>query len=114
MRAFTLIEVLISVMIITFAAFTFLSFSSNSFKLFEKFKKRNDFLLKSSLVFCEERGGRLNEVVRDFNIKNDKILTLLKKYKINLKTITTKDKFVLKTLIAKDKEHQARVYSIDR
>ena len=43
MRAFTLIEVLISVMIITFAAFTFLSFSSNSFKLFEKFKKEMSF-----------------------------------------------------------------------
>ncbi|QCI27418.1 type IV pilus modification PilV family protein [Caminibacter pacificus] len=119
MRAFTLIEVLISVMILFFAAAVFLNLSSDSFSLYEKFKKRNDFLLDSSLVFCEKRGGRLDEVVRDFNITDDFTLDILKRKKINfekridLKTQIENKNIQINRLVSFDKENRAEVFGVE-
>ena len=119
MRAFTLIEVLIAVIILFLAAGAFLSLGSNSYRLFELYKKRNDFLLSSSLVFTENRGGRLDEVVRDFDIKDDKVLRLLRskkielKSEIDLKTEFENKKITVKKLKAFDKENMAKIYGVE-
>jgi len=118
-RGFSLIEVLVAVGILFFASFVFLSLSSNSYDLVQKFEKRNDFLLSSSLVFCEEKGGRLDEVVESFGIKNDKILNLLKKEKIKLeKRVNLKTQFENKNvtvyeLKAFNAENSARAYKLE-
>jgi len=119
MRAFTLIEVLIAVMILSISAAIFLSLSSNSYNLLQKYEKRNNFLLFSSVVFCEERGGKLDEVVRDFNIKDDFTLDILKNKKIKFekrvdyKTEIDKKKITIYKLIAYDKENRALVFGVD-
>lgn len=119
MKSFTLIEVIISVMILFIAVNISLDLASNSFSLFNGFVSRNNFILSSSLVFCEKRGGRLDEVVRDFDIKNDEILKMLRREKIefkkriDLKTEIENKKITVYKLNALNKNHMALVYSIE-
>jgi len=119
MRAFTLVEVLISIIILFIAVNVSIDLTTNTYNLFSKLDERNNFLLSSSLVFCEKRGGRLDEVVRDFDIKNDEILKILRnkkiefKKRIDLKTEIEKNKITIFKLNAYNKNHLAFVYSIE-
>jgi len=70
-------------------------------------------------VFCEKRGGRLDEVVRDFNIKDDFTLDILKSKKIefdkkvDLKTEIQKRKVQINRYEAYNKEYRAAVYGLE-
>ncbi len=117
MKSFTLIEVLVSVIIIFLASYVFFSFTSNSFNLYSVFERHKYFTLKSSVVFCEEKGGNLKEVLKDFNIKNDKVLKSLNTdvfldKSIDFKTDFNKSSVILYKLKAYNKFSSCYIYSL--
>jgi prepilin-type N-terminal cleavage/methylation domain-containing protein len=117
LKGFTLIEVLVSVIIVSLAAAVFFQLSSNAYRLYNLFEKQKNFTLASSLVFVENRGGVLDEVMRNWHIKNDNILDVLKNKKINLqKTVDYKTEFnginfMILKLKAYNKNNGCYVYS---
>jgi len=118
LKSFTLIEVLISVIIIFLASYVFFSFTSNSIKLYNIFERHKYFSLKASIVFCEEKGGNLKEVLRDFNIRNDDILRALDtkielKKSIDLKSDFNTTSVILYKLRAFDKKSSSYIYSLE-
>ena len=117
MKAFTLIEVIVSVMILLIATAVFFGFTQNSYRLYSLFEKRMDFELKSSIVLTEEKGGNLKEILKSFNIRNDKILHALNKKielekKIDLKEDFNGTNIIIYRLKAYNSTNSARVYSI--
>jgi prepilin-type N-terminal cleavage/methylation domain-containing protein len=117
LRGFTLIEVLVSVMILVIASIAFFNVTGSSYKLFEIFEKKMEFDLKASISLVEEKGGVLKDIV-DFDIKNDEILKALKiKVNFEKKTDFRRDfnntDIVLYKLKAFDKQHSKTVYSLE-
>ena len=86
-KAFTLIEVLISVFIVFLVVTTIYNFFSNTRFLIEKIEDVKKFNEISSIMFIERKGKNLYESLIDFNITNDKIIKDLKSYKLNIETI---------------------------
>jgi len=84
-KGFTLIEVMIATVIVLIASFAILSMSSNSKYLFNLITQNNDFTLKASVVAIEQKKGNLYENLKNFNITNDYIIHILKKYKFHFK-----------------------------
>ncbi|MRJ07262.1 MAG: hypothetical protein C6I01_07060 [Epsilonproteobacteria bacterium] len=84
-RGFSLIEVVIGTLIFALASTIFLNFSSNTLNLYTHYQKRNQFILASSVVFTEGRGGELDQLLSTFPINNDTLRQQLKKWKIDLK-----------------------------
>jgi len=117
LRAFTLIEVLVSVMILFIAAGAFFSVTSNSMHLYDLFEKKKDFELYSTVPLTEEKGGKIKEILRDFKIKDDFVLENLN-YEINFKkSVDLKEDFngtsvILYRLKAFDRENMSKIYSI--
>jgi len=83
-KAFTLIEIIISVAIIFMIMSVVLEVTSNTKHIFRLNKNNNKFIYKSS-VGVIEKGKNVYEMLKDFNIKNDKIIKTLKKEKLNIK-----------------------------
>jgi Tfp pilus assembly protein PilE len=119
-KAFTLIEVMIAVMVFFVAVLAFMSITSNSKRIFHIILQNQDFDLKSSVVFVEQKDRKnLYEELLDFNITNDHIISKLKQISIKFdKEIdTTQDynitKLIIYKLIAYNKYHSSRAYEIE-
>ena len=119
-KAFTLIEVMIAVMVFFVAVLAFMSITSNSKRIFHIILQNQDFDLKSSVVFVEQKERKnLYEELLDFNITNDHIISKLKQISIKFdKEIdTTQDynitKLIIYKLIAYNKYHSSRAYEIE-
>jgi prepilin-type N-terminal cleavage/methylation domain-containing protein len=122
-KAFTLIEVMVAVMIVFVAVNAVMNIIGNNKKLIEIFIKNKEFVLKSSVAFIEDKDMKNNyERLLEFNIKDDKILHILKKDEIKLdKTEDIREEYnfsninftkVIEKLKAYDKTHSAIIYSI--
>lgn len=122
-KAFTLIEVMVAVMIVFVVVSVAINIVSNNKKLIQMFIENKNFALKASVAFIENKDVKNNyERVIDFNIKNDKIIHILKNDEIKLETIEdtrqeynfTKFNFteVINRLKAYDKTHSVVIYSI--
>jgi prepilin-type N-terminal cleavage/methylation domain-containing protein len=122
-KAFTLIEVMVAVMIVFVVVSVAINLVSNNKKLIQMFIENKNFALKASVAFIENKDVKNNyERVIDFNIKNDKIIHILKNDEIKLETIEdtrqeynfTKFNFteVINRLKAYDKTHSVVIYSI--
>jgi len=86
LRGFTLIEVLVSTLIVFIAVSVVLNITSNTTKFFSLIVDRNDFALKSSIIFLEQNKSKnLYENLIDFNITNDSIIHTLKHTKLSFK-----------------------------
>jgi len=117
MRAFTLIEVLVSVIIIVMASAAFFEITQNSYRLYELFEKKKEFDLKATIPLIEEKGGSLKEII-PFDIKNDKILKALDEdiefeKKVDLKTEFNDTRITLYRLKAYNKTHSKEIYSAE-
>ena len=123
-KSFTLIEVMVAVMIVFVVVSVAMNIVGNNKKLIQMFIENKDFALKSSVAFIENKDVKNNyERLINFNIKNDKIIHILKKDEIKLDTIEdtrqeynlTKFNFteIIDKLKAYDKTHSAIIYSTD-
>jgi prepilin-type N-terminal cleavage/methylation domain-containing protein len=117
LRGFTLIEVLISVIIIVLASAAFFEITQNSYKLYEMFEGKKEFDLKASIPLIEEKGGILKEII-DFDIKNDEILKALKvkvdfDKKVDFRRDFNNTDIVLYRLKAFNKTHSKIIYSLE-
>ncbi|GAB6075065.1 type II secretion system protein [Nautilia lithotrophica] len=83
-KAFTLIEIMISVVIVFIIMGVVLEVTSNVKHLFLINKDYNTFVYKSSVAIFGN-GKNIYEKVKDFDIRNDKIIHVLKRDKINVK-----------------------------
>jgi len=86
-KAFTLIEILISVAIIAMIMNVVLEVSSNTKKLYSLNKDYTEFVYISSVAALGD-GKNAYEMLKDYNIKNDTIIRYLKKEKLNKKSET--------------------------
>jgi Tfp pilus assembly protein PilE len=85
-KSFTLIEMMISVIIIFIVVDVMLEITSNIKHLFEITKSRKEFELKASIASIEEKNSKnLYEKLIGFEIKNDSIIKTLKKEKLSTK-----------------------------
>ncbi len=117
MRAFTLIEVLVSVIIIVMASAAFFEITQNSYRFYELFEKKKGFDLKATVPLIEEKGGSLKEII-PFDIKNDKILKALDEEiklekRVDLKTEFNNTNIILYRLKAYNKKHSKDIYSAE-
>ena len=84
-KAFTLIEVMVATIIVFLVTFAVLDSISNTRKLFKILSSHKQFNLISSIAFLQQNKNKnLYEKLIGFNITNDKIIHILKKYSINL------------------------------
>jgi len=117
-KAFTLIEVLISVFIVFLVVTTIYNFFSNTRFLIEKIEDVKKFNEISSIMFIERKGKNLYESLIDFNITNDKIIKDLKNYKLNIETIPqfenefNNTNFFVNKLKVYDKNYSTYIYEI--
>ena len=117
-KAFTLIEVLISVFIVFLVVTAIYNFFSNTRFLIEKIEEFKKFNEISSIMFIERKGKNLYESLIDFNITNDKIIKDLKRYKLNIKTIPQFENefnnthFFVNKLKVYDKNYSTYIYEI--
>ncbi len=117
MKAFTLLEVLVSVMILLLASAVFFSLTSNSVHLFNLFEKRKYFELKATVPLTEEKGGNLKEILVNFKIRNDKILKALNQKiefekRVDLKQDFNDTNVMIYRLNAYDKTNSLKIYSL--
>ena len=117
-KAFTLIEVLISVFIVFLVVSTVYNFFSNTRFLIQKIEEVKKFNEISSIMFIEKKGKNLYESLIDFNITNDKIIKDLKNYKLNIETIPqfenefNNTNFFVNKLKVYDKNYSTYIYEI--
>ena len=117
-KAFTLIEVLISVFIVFLVVTTIYNFFSNTRFLIEKIEDVKKFNEISSIMFIERKGKNLYESLIDFNITNDKIIKDLKSYKLNIETIPqfknefNNTNFFVNKLKVYDKNYSTYIYEV--
>jgi hypothetical protein len=101
LRAFTLIEVLISLYIAVLGVGVFYEVVYNHKKILSLKEKRDDFYLKASLIMDKEA---------NFTIKNDSILRELKRrYKVRIKRKDFKE-FFIKEIEVYNKTNRAVFY----
>jgi prepilin-type N-terminal cleavage/methylation domain-containing protein len=122
-KAFTLIEVMVATMIVFVVVNVVMNIVSNNKKLINLFLENKNFALKASVAFIENKDVKNNyERLIDFNIKNDKIIHILKKDEIKLDvTEDTREEYnfsnfnfvkIINQLKAYDKTHSTIIYSI--
>jgi len=118
-KAFTLIEVMVSTLIVFLVIFAVMNSISNVKYLLNIFSSHKKFELISSIAFLEEKKSKnLYEKVLDFNIKNDEIIHTLKKYSINIEKkpiysmLYKNKKITIYKIKAYDKTHSNFIYSI--
>ena len=95
MKAFTLIEVMISVIILFISASVFLEITANTKHLVNLYIKKKNKVLKSSVVLEQKVTKNAYEALIGFNIDNDEIIKNLKKDKINIKITKTNNYEIL-------------------
>lgn len=88
MKSFTLIEVIIAVILALVISSVAFNISSQSKYFLSLSQKRKVFYYKASVMALNKVGKNAYELLKDFNIKNDKIIYNLKKDKFNKVTIT--------------------------
>lgn len=121
-KAFTLIEIMISVVMIFIIMGVVLEVTSNTKHLFLINKDYNAFVYKSTIAVFG-KGKNLYEKLKDFNIRNDKIIHTLKHDKINVKkeldysmneNINNQNiNISINKIKVYDKHHQTVYYSVD-
>ncbi|AZV45732.1 hypothetical protein C3L23_00090 [Nautilia sp. PV-1] len=121
-KAFTLIEIMISVAIVFVIMSVALQITSNAKHLFLLNKDYDTFVYKSSAALFG-KGKNLYEKLRDFNIRNDKIIHILKKERLNVKNelefsenenINSKNiQIIMNKIKVYNKAHQVKYYSVE-
>ena len=121
-KAFTLIEVMIAVFIFFIVVISVMNIVSNNKHLINLLLENRKFALKSSVAFLNPNTKNNYDRVRDFNIKNPKVIDILKKDNIEVETMEdltqefNESNFNLKEVINKlkayDKTHSTIIYSI--
>jgi len=95
-KGFTLLEVMISVMIISLVIGVLLQLYSNNTRLFSSMRGHSELCMRSSLLIgnsaygYEDKKINLAELVRDFEI-NDELRKKLKKYEAKITYTQVKD-----------------------
>ena len=121
-KAFTLIEVMIAVFIFFVVVVSIMNIVSNNKHLINLLLENREFALKSSVAFLNPDTKNNYDRVREFNIKNPKVIDILKKDNIEVETIEdltqefNESNFNIKEVINKlkayDKTHSTIIYSI--
>ena len=121
-RAFTLIEVMIAVFIFFVVVISVMNIVSNNKHLINLLLGNRGFALKASVAFLNPNTKNNYDRVRDFNIKNPKVIDILKKDNIEVETMEdlTQEfndsnfnvKEVINKLKAYDKTHSTIIYSL--
>ena len=121
-RAFTLIEVMIAVFIFFVVVISIMNIVSNNKHLINLLLGNRGFALKASVAFLNPNTKNNYDRVRDFNIKNPKVIDILKKDNIEVETMEdlTQEfndsnfnvKEVINKLKAYDKTHSTIIYSL--
>lgn len=88
-KSFTFLEVLISVIIVFIAGFAFLQLSSQTKYLLTLYQDTKLKVLYSSVGLNSLKGKNFYEALIGFKIDNDKIISELKKHKLNIKVKKT-------------------------
>ena len=121
-KAFTLIEVMIAVFIFFVVVVAAMNIVSNNRHLINMLVENKNFALKSTLAFLNPDTKNNYDRVRDFDIKNPKVIDILKKDNIEVQEFEDlKQDFnisgngikeVINKLKAYDKHHSNIIYSI--
>ena len=90
MKAFTLLEVLIAVMILFISVSIFLGVVSDTRNLTKIYINSKEKILKSSIVLEDKNAKNAYEMLIDFHIDNDKIIHFLKNETVIKKIIKYK------------------------
>jgi len=121
-KAFTLIEVMISVIIFFITVTAVFEIVKNNTRLISLIQKNNDFSLKASVAVLSPQKKNNYERVKEFNITNDEVIRDMKKDKItveikpdlnreyNISGIRFKE--TVNKLKAFDKTNSITVYSV--
>jgi prepilin-type N-terminal cleavage/methylation domain-containing protein len=121
LRGFSLIETLVAIMIFLIVSSVFFNISNYSKHMITLIKRKNDFVLKSSVALIE--GGsvkNLYEELINFKINDDEVIRDLKKYQISVESVPILNKEINLTnsvsvitiykKIAKNREFMNYVY----
>ena len=121
-KGFTLIEVMISVFIFFVVVVSVMNVVENNKHLISLLVENKEFSLKSTVAFLNPDTKNNYDRVRDFNIKNGKVIDILKNDDIEVETsedfsqdfnltgVSIKE--VVKRLKAYDKQHSLTIYSV--
>ncbi len=121
-KAFTLIEVMISVIIFFITVMAVFEAVKNNTRLISLIRQNNDFSLKASVAVLSPQKKNNYERIKEFNITNDEVIRDLKKDKIiveikadlsmeyNISGIRFKER--VNKLKAFDKTNSITVYSV--
>ncbi|WP_456480667.1 hypothetical protein [Nautilia sp.] len=120
MKAFTLIEVIIAVMLSFIISSAVFSVISEGEKILSLAKTRGEFSYRASVGVLEKDAKNVYEMLKGFGIKNDKIIKELKKEKLYVKynteyseKIDSVNTLVLKKIKIYDKTSSVYVYSAE-
>ena len=121
-KAFTLIEVMIAVFVFFVVVISVMNIVNNNRRLINLILENKNFSLKATLAFLNPDTKNNYDRVSDFNIKNPKVIDILKKDNIevdkfeDLKQDLNVSGFNIKEIIYKlkayDKTHSTIIYSI--
>lgn len=121
-KAFTLIEVMIAVFVFFVVVISVMNIVNNNRRLINLILENKNFSLKATLAFLNPNTKNNYDRVSDFNIKNPKVIDILKKDNIevdkfeDLKQDLNISGFNIKEIIYKlkayDKTHSTIIYSI--
>ncbi len=121
-KAFTLIEVMIAVFVFFVVVISVMNIVNNNRRLINLILENKNFSLKATLAFLNPNIKNNYNRVSDFNIKNPKVIDILKKDNIevdkfeDLKQDLNVSGFNIKEIIYKlkayDKTHSTIIYSI--
>ena len=121
-KAFTLIEVMIAVFVFFVVVISVMNIVNNNRRLINLILENKNFSLKATLAFLNPNTKNNYDRVSDFNIKNPKVIDILKKDNIevdkfeDLKQDLNVSGFNIKEIIYKlkayDKTHSTIIYSI--
>ncbi len=113
MKSFTLIETVIAVTIAFLVTIVALNVTKSAYFFVSNAKERRDFSYKATVRIFND-GKNAYEMVRDFNITNDKVISSLKKDKFFLKKeIEYKNKITFFKLKVFDKHHSITLYGLE-
>ena len=122
-KAFTLIEVMVSVMIFFIVVSAIMNIIKNNKQLIDLSINRKEFALKASVAFLNPDYKNNEERIKNFKIDNEDIIKNLKKdvIKVEKKEIFSKEynistfkiKEIINQIKAYNKQHSTIIYSLD-
>ncbi len=112
--SFTLIEVIISIFLVSIIANIVISVASNYKFLIQRVADLHNFELKASAkLSSERRGANMYENLIDFNISDDEVIHFLKREKIDSdKSIKSYQNLTIETIKIYDRNYSTLFYRL--